>query len=363
MPRPSVKTFRSPRSEDELVETLRKLLLTKRKDVFLGIGDDAAIVRISPPGQLVLTSDVLVEGEDFTADSDPFFLGRKTLNVSLSDLAAMGARPLHALLTLGLRREFDEAWVTRFAEGVASAAARHEVAIVGGDLSATATPFASVTAWGEAAKRGSLKRSGASPGDLLYVSGPLGSAAAGLKLLEQGYRLTPEDRVVAPTRRTHSEPILTAIGSLIRRQIDPRPHVEVGRLLAERGLASAALDLSDGLAKDLHRLCRASKVGAVIWRDSLPIEEAFFSIRGTKGLPHFDPLDLALYGGEDFALLFVSPPRKAGELAPLVERFGLYEIGILDDSTQVRLRGPDGDVPLPDRGFDHFATATSRARR
>jgi thiamine-monophosphate kinase len=338
--------------EDVLVERLQRLFATRRRDVLLGIGDDAAVV--AGTGRLVATTDALVEGSDFRKDADPRRLGRKALNVNLSDLAAMGATPLWALLALGLPRRTDPAWLDAFAEGFREVAQEHGAAVVGGDLSAAPVFFASVTVLGRAPEKGLLRRDGARSGDSLYVSGTLGSAAAGFLLLEAGYRLRPDKTVKCPGRTRLLKARAVEVARLIRHHVDPRPTLDLGRALAGGGVASAAIDLSDGLSRDLHRLCRASGLSATLQIDSLPVDTG---IRELGGLVRLDPLRLALFGGEDYGLLFTVPRRKRPLADRLAARFAIRAIGTMDDRGEpgtVLLRTAGGERPLPDAGWDHF---------
>lgn len=338
--------------ENELLRSFERLFATRRRDVKVGVGDDAAV--LAAPPALALCTDALVEGEDFTSGADPYLVGRKALNVNLSDLAAMGATPLHALLTLGLPRETPVAWLDGFLEGFRAAAREQAVAVVGGDLSAAKERFASVAVTGRVPEAGALRRAGGSPGDELWVSGTLGAAAAGLTLVLRGYRRDRGGRVTAPKGSRVSGPRRDEIARLLRHHLDPRPMVDLGRALAEGGIASAAIDLSDGLARDLHRLCRASGTGASVERECLPVDT------GLATLPDLaaDPLDLALYGGEDYGLLFAVPPERARAMQKVAARFAVRRVGRLDATSRVVLA--DGGVlaPLPDRGFDHFAGTT-----
>jgi thiamine-monophosphate kinase len=334
--------------EDVIVQRLAATFATRRRDVKTGIGDDAAV--LAAPARLAVTTDVLLEDHDFRRDSDPRRLGRKALNVNLSDLAAMGATPLWAVLALGLPKKTCPEWLDALAMGVREAAAEHGVAIVGGDLSASEKIFVSVTAMGQAPQK-PLLRSGAEPGDALYVSGTLGAAAAGLRLLEAGYRLSAEKDVLDPKGRRVPAPRAPEKARLIRHQIDPRPQLELGIALAAGGFASAALDVSDGLARDLYRLCRASDVGATVDASLLPADSALYDLAGVLDL---DPLATALYGGEDFGLLFTVPKRKLAAIEALTGRFALRRIGTIDDGAGVRLVRGGKRAPLPDAGFDHF---------
>ncbi len=338
--------------EDALVERLGALFATRRRDVLVGIGDDAAVVEGS--GRLVLTTDSVVAGQDFRKDADPRRLGRKAMNVNLSDLAAMGATPLWTLVALGLPRRTDLAWLDAFSDGLREAAQEHGAAVIGGDLSASATFFAAVTALGRAPEKGPLRRSGARPGDVIYVSGTLGSAAAGLLLLEAGYRLSAGKKVSPPGSLRLTPPRATEVARLIRHQIDPRPMLELGRTLASEAVASAAIDLSDGLSRDLHRLCRASGVSATLDLARLPVDTGIAELRR---LVRLDPVRLALYGGEDYGLLFTVPRRKRPLAEQLAARFAIRPVGVVDekhDPGTAWLAGPEGERQLPDAGWDHF---------
>jgi thiamine-monophosphate kinase len=340
--------------EERIVSRLAGIFATRRRDVLLGIGDDAAVVDPGD-GPLVLTTDVLVEDQDFFADTDPRRLGRKCIAVNASDLAAMGATPLYALVALALPKDTDDAWLEEFAQGVKSAANETGMAVVGGDLSASRTVTVSVAAVGRAPEGGALTRSGAKPRDSVWISGTLGAAAAGLALLSHGFRLVDGAVVGKRGKKAPDD-----VRRLIRHQTDPRAAVELGRTLADEGLASAAIDVSDGLARDLHRLCRASGVGAVIDAAQLPLDSALGSV---ASLVPFDARGAALYGGEDFGLLFTTPKRKSAAVDRLASRFALRRIGEIDGSGEVTLVSEGRRALLPDRGFDHFAEERPKPAR
>jgi thiamine-monophosphate kinase len=295
-------------------------LIARIRELFPRAGDDAAVV----DGQ-VITNDVLVEDVDFTAATPLRFVARKSLAVNLSDLAAMGARPLHAVVAIGSP---EETKIRELVEELAVAAREHRIEIVGGDLSRSATLFVSVTAVGEAKQP--ILRSGARRGDRVYVSRPIGGSAAGLALLGR-----------KPGNGGYAE--REFVESAIRRHFDPEPEVELGMKLV--GLASACIDISDGLSTDLHHLCDASQVGAEIERERIPV---------FPDLPRFGPalgIDVAkavLHGGEEYALLFTSSLRES-ELSSKVGR-PVYAIGRIVAEHGVRIDGQ----PLPPRGFDHF---------
>ena len=316
--------------ERRLIARIRRAFGERRADVLLGIGDDAALVR--GPGRLLLTTDILVEDEDFRrADHPPRLLGRKALNVNLSDIAAMGGRPLHALVGLALPGDIEEAWLRQFMSGLRSAAGAAGVALVGGDLSQSGKIMIAVTVTGESVTP--VTRSGARPGDAIFVSGTLGDAAGGLRLLEKG----GINGVVKPVR------------PLVRAFLDPEPRLKLGALLARRRLASAMIDLSDGLSVDLRHICEESGAGAEVEAARIPISPALARFAR-------DPLDMALNGGEDFELLFTVRPANEAAVERLAKAYRLCRIGRMTAGRAIRLVGEGNKkTPLRPRGFEHFS--------
>ncbi|HFC97807.1 MAG TPA: thiamine-phosphate kinase [Thermosulfurimonas dismutans] len=262
----------------------------------------------------LFTADALVEGVHFRSRYFPArALGWKLAAVNLSDLAAMGGRPEGALLILGLPRPPEPPWIEDFYGGLIQALSTYGADLYGGDTVRSPVLWAGLFLFGEASRP--VFRRGGRAGDLIFVSRPLGGAAAALRYLESGHD-PPE-----PLRRC---------------LLFPEPEIELGRLLAEEGLATAMMDLSDGLLLDLYRLCRASRVGAAL--EEIPIAE---------GATEKD----ALSGGEDYALLFTVPPEKARHLPRLIPERRLYRIGhLLPETGTLLYRGK----PISPRGFDHF---------
>lgn len=256
----------------------------------VGIGDDTAVLTIPPGRHLLAACDSLVADVHFRIRPDHgYAIGRKALAVNLSDIAAMGGRPAFALLSLAVTPDVPRAFLWDVVRGLADEADEFGVALVGGDTVAAPRDFAiHVTVLGHVEAGKAVTRKGARPGDLLWVTGHLGAAAAGLALLEQ------PDASVPPEVR---EP-------LVRRHLQPRARVEAGEELAQ-GIATAMMDISDGLAGDVRHLCRESGVGAVIDARRLPIaEETRAAARALGG----DLLGWALGGGEDYELVFTAPP-------------------------------------------------------
>jgi len=316
--------------ERRVIARIRRTFGESRSDILLGIGDDAAVVRA--PGSLLLTTDILVEDEDFRrAVHPPRLLGRKALNVNLSDIAAMGGRPLHALVGMAMPGDIRESWLGQFMAGFRSAARESRVALIGGDLSRADKIMISVTVTGEA--KSPVTRSGARAGEWVYVSGTLGDAAQGFRLLEKG----------GPQGKSRGA------RPLIRSFLDPAPRLELGALLARRNLASAMIDISDGLSVDLAHICEESGVGAEIEASRVPVSAALKRFAD-------DPLATALNGGEDFELLFTVRPAKVAAVEGLSRKFGLTRIGRITAEKRISLATPDNKKkPLRARGFEHFS--------
>ena len=317
--------------EFELIRRYFAGLGARRADVGLGIGDDAALLVVPPDHELVACVDTLVDGRHFPKDTAAGDVGWRALAVNLSDLAAMGATPAWATLALTLP-EADEEWLDDFAAGFAALAIAHSVALVGGDT--TKGPLCiTVQALGIVPAGQALKRSGARAGDLVYVTGWPGDAAAGLALLQGRLEGHGANR--------------GALESKFRR---PEPRVAFGLRL--RGIASACIDVSDGLAADLGQLCAASGVGARIRAAELPLSRALYALAGEARAR-----DWALGGGDDYELLFTVAPEARARLAAVTGAIGApacHCIGEIVAGRGVRVIGERGELPLP-TGWDHFS--------
>src|SRR5258705_7967567 len=324
-----------------------------------GIGDDAAVFKAMAGNDVVVSTDLLVEDVDFRRDTTrPELLGHKALAVSLSDVAAMGARPRWALLSIGVP---DAVWNSEFLDsfysGFFELAARYGVTLVGGDVSRTPDRIVIDSILiGETPKAGAVFRSGAAPGDQIFVTGYLGDAAAGLRLIERGARL--------PLRTDQSAQAKSEAGEhhrleyLLLRQLQPEPGVGWGLLLGEQQLASAMIDISDGLSSDLNHLCAESKVGALIDAAGIPIDPLVTELSGRRAL---DPLMLALHGGEDFELLFTVKPEMVARLPSRVDGVSLTHIGeIKGASAGVQIAEGSKTWKLEPGGWQHFKEARGR---
>jgi thiamine-monophosphate kinase len=321
-------------------------LITHHSSLSLGIGDDAAVIQQRSGRDTVVTADLLVEEIDFRLDATtPWLLGYKALAVSLSDIAAMGARPRYALLSVGVPSKiWDSDFVDEFYEGFFALADTYQVTLIGGDVSRT--PERIVTdsiVLGETEHARAVRRSGARPGDHLFVTGTLGGAAAGLRLIERGARLRKE-RSRSPDDRF--------IEQLLLRQLRPEPRVPWGALLGEERLATAMIDISDGLSNDLAHLCAESNVGALLDASRIPIDPAVVNLCGRRAL---DPLLLALHGGEDFELLFTVRPRDLRWLPRALGGVPLTYIGdVTNDAGRIRISEGSRVWTLEPGGFEHF---------
>jgi thiamine-monophosphate kinase len=299
-----------------------------RRDVLLGVGDDAALLEPPPGFALAAAVDTLVEGRHFLPDAPPDSVGHQALAVNLSDLAAMGADPAWALLSLSLP-ESDESWLKSFAAGLYALADSHGVALVGGDT-VRGPRVVTITVLGFVEPRLALRRDGARPGDALFVSGWPGEAGAGLEALRNG------------TSRGADDP-------LVRRYRYAEPRIALGRAL--RGRASAAMDVSDGLFGDLQKLCKASGVGARLDLERLP--------QSAELVQRHSPADcerLVLFGGDDYELLFTVPAAAASALeSGLSSLLPLHRIGVIEAGHDVRCLRDGRPEPLRGGGYDHFA--------
>jgi thiamine-monophosphate kinase len=330
--------------EERLIERLRRRLGPLVPPPPAGIGDDAARISRRGSHDWVWTADLLTEGVHFRrAWTEAHWLGRKALAVNLSDVAAMGAIPRSFLLTLALPPALELAWFDDFARGLRDTALAAGVSCVGGDTTASRSGiFVGITVMGEA-RHGLLRRDGARPGDGLWVSGPLGASAAGLRLLRAGWRLR-RGSAVAPSvgRATRGRE-----AAALRAHLDPRPPLALGPWLARSGISRAAIDLSDGLAADLPRLCLASGVGARVDLAAVPVHPA--ERRGVRA---------ALQGGEDYALLFTVSKRKEEKLRYLAARIGErpQRIGeVLPPGAGIHGVAAGGaSRPLAQGAFEHF---------
>ena len=313
--------------EDELLRRLRGRLGPSSP-----IGDDAAI--LSPSGPLAVTVDYQIAGVHFVPDLDPAHVARRLLAVNLSDLAAMGADPAWAFLALSAPPGFDH---DRFFRSFTEACRRHGVTLAGGDLARCDRLVSTLTLIGTKPEgRRWLRRNNAKAGDDLWLGGTVGESAAGRMLIDRGGALTVPSSLHRAARRA------------VRRHLLPEPQIDLGRWLGEQSSDIACMDVSDGVARDLHRLCRESGTGAEIDAGALPFPDRFFDLSRAISA---DPFDLALSGGEDYVLLFTLPPN-----AKPPESFGCHRIGTITSRKKIILMRDGRRHLLPASGWDHLKT-------
>jgi len=366
--------------EFDLIARIRDRCAHRRSDVALGIGDDAALLDVPPGQQLVACTDTLVAGVHFPTVAAPEDIGWKALAVNLSDLAAMGAEPAWALLALTLP-DADAPFVEHFADGFATLANQHAVALIGGDI--TQGPLSvTVTALGFIPRHSALTRGGARVGDAVFVTGTLGDAAGALCLLQdlqeshpprspfvrkgedKPHPLPAEGRSGANARASAGREAAgggvaafrqhvreDADASLLARLNRPEPRVAAG--LALRGVASACIDVSDGLLADLGHVCAASGVGAEIEADALPISSqlaASFDAQACR--------DLALSGGDDYELCFTEPSARETEIVEKLAHAGcgVTRIGRIVAGSGIRVLDANAnEIEIARAGWEHFA--------
>lgn len=319
-----------PDAEKPLIAGIRGRSASRSRLIAAGIGDDCAILQIPPAHQALVTTDFSLEGVHFRRDWHPAeAVGRRCLTRGLSDIAAMGGNPIAAFLSLALPQNLAQSWVNQFLKGFLKLADRFHVTLAGGDTAQSPGGIlADIIVIGSVPKGKAIRRSGARPGDRIYVTGTLGGAAAALKLLFSGRKLRPAD---------------------FPPHFYPMPRIEVGRFLREKRLASTMIDLSDGLSTDLSHICDESGVGAKIQASAVP--------RASMGKrAHPVELEFALHGGDDYELLFSA---HADERVPSkIAGVPITQIGEITRHKSVLLVNQNGLVSkLSAQGWEHFKKA------
>ena len=324
--------------EDRLTAWIRQILDKKNHN---RIGDDGAILPSGP--SWTVTTDQQIEGVHFPTALAPRLIAMRLLAVNLSDLAAMGARPRFALLALSCPESFG---VKSFFRALIAACERVGVELAGGDLAQSSSVSATMTLFGQREQGGHwLQRSNALPGDGLWVGGALGRSATGLRLVEQGANIERNSIVLPASLEQAAPAVVREAKQAVRAYLSPSPQLKLGMWLARRRRV-AAIDISDGLSLDLHRLCRESHVGAEILAEDLPLEPGLVRLQRLIGL---DPLSAALGGGEDYVLLFSLPVRTT-----LPPDFGCHKIGRCIGEKGINLIQGGQRRPLAILGWDHF---------
>ncbi len=336
-----------PVAEKALIAHIRRLAAAQRtsKDgarearknpvIMAGIGDDCAVLRLPPGRESLVTTDFSLEGIHFRRDwHPPASVGHRCLARGLSDVAAMGGDPLAAFLSLALPRDLPQAWVGKFLTGLIGLAERFGVTLAGGDTAESPNGIlADIVVVGTVPKGKAILRSGARPGDRIYVSGELGGSAAALQWIR--------------SQRTTKEPKRKLNPAQYPRHFFPEPRIKLGRMLREKGLASAMIDTSDGLSTDLTHICEESGVGAEVEAEAIP--------RARVGKPlHAVDLELALHGGEDYELLFTAPQNRT--IPSRIAGVPITQIGRITRTRKVLLINDGAGRKLEPRGWEHFRT-------
>ncbi len=328
-----------------LISRFQSRLKYESPQVIQGIGDDCAVLSLNNGNYQVLTTDALVETVHFNLKTHtPEQLGWKSLAVNISDVAAMGGRPKFAVISVGIPKSFPVDFLDRFYKGLNQASQKHKVALVGGDTVASPKHlFINLTLLGETRKKKVFTRSGARPGDGIFVTGTLGDSAAGLKILK-----SPKRKWQGPVAHRKK---------LIQRHLKPEPRVKTADWLARSSYkVSAMIDLSDGLAQDLGHVLTASRTGAELWEAALPISKYLLKHSVMNGL---SALDCALAGGEDYELLFTLRIEDVNKLRiESITKTGLpvTQIGVITAKKGIRLASENGRSQVLQRpmGFNHF---------
>ncbi len=325
-----------------LIKRIQKRPFAKSPQVIVGIGDDAAAVLPTPGKSLLFTTDILIEQVHFDLAFSTFFqVGYKAVSVNVSDIAAIGGRPLYFLVSLGLSGKELLADIDQLYRGMQQASRKIPISLIGGNIAASRTGFfVSITLIGEASKNQIITRSGGKPGDLLYVTGTLGNAVAGLEILRKKERFTD-------------------FTPLIRQHQTPKARWQEGLLLAKEKIPSAMIDISDGLSSDLTHLAHQSGVGTEIELSQIPIS---FSLKRYTKWIGTDPIPYALHGGEDYELLFSVPLKKANQMEALIRNKTISArcIGrLVQKEKGLLVKDRKGIMhPMKAEGYDHLKGAS-----
>ena len=323
------------------------------KDVIVGAGDDAGVVKVSGDEYLLATTDALVDGVHFkSALFRPEDVGRKSIAVNVSDIAAMGGRPAYCLVSLVLPKSLDESYKNRLYDGIVQECERYDIQIIGGNVSGGKELVVDVFLLGKVASDKVILRSGAKVGDKVLVTGSLGDAAAGLQLLKlKEIRGRENDRELR-FRTSRND------NNLISKQLTPTPRLKEALMIAESGLATSMIDISDGLGQDIGHICDSSGVGVRIYEDRLLIGEGVVEVAERMGKK---PLELVLLGGEDYELCFTASEKHVEKIKSAIEsktKTLVSVVGeILEKEVGRLLVLRNGEVvPLLDTGWDHFGS-------
>ncbi len=321
-----------------LIEFLEQQNKVFFNDPIKGIGDDCAVIEKDDKSVFLISTELFIEDIHFLKEgTPPYELGIKSVNASLSDIAAMGGTPLYIFTSIGIPKGTELKYVKNLYNGIKNACISHKVDIIGGDTSSSINKIIiNITIIGEARKDKVVYRKGAKIEDFIYVTGNLGNSAAGLMLIQ--------GKISAPD---HIREILIKAHNM------PQAKLEIGRLVAENNLVNAMIDISDGLVADLNHICKASNIGAVIYFNDIPLSQELLSIKKALTKPVHE---LALYGGEDYELILIVPPDKVEALHKICKTKGLFIhlIGKMVENKGIWLLSNNRFMSLKPKGFTHF---------
>lgn len=319
------------------IDRIKEGCLVRPEGIIKAIGDDCAVLKSTDGSVILLTTDMLVENIHFRCDrTTPFQLGRKSLAVNISDIAAMGGNPKEALVAIAIPDETEIEFLDGLYDGIKSMAAEYDINLLGGDtVSSPKNLVISITLMGEAAEDEVLYRSGATVSDVIFLTGTVGSSAAGLDVAIKNRQFDEKDLLLAA-------------------HFDPVPHVKAGLIIASSKAANSLIDVSDGVSSDLRHICEKSGVGAIIEFNKVPLTEPFREYCEKYGLALEK---LALHGGEDYVLLGTAPENSIGTLERALKSDDciIFPIGRITNEKGIRVQHEDGSVrEVNNSGFDHF---------
>ena len=329
-------------NETDAIKSLKKLFSSASGDLKIGIGDDCAAIKKGENKLLLISTDTVMENVHFSkADFLPGEIAEKSVSVSVSDIASMGGKPKFILSTIGLPKCTESEFMDELLDGLNRSCNFYGIELIGGNMTTSERLFLDITVLGEIEEEKVVKRSGALAGHLIYVTGTLGDSALGLSILKSHKHKSPDSDKY--------------INTVIERHKKPMARVEIGEKLSEMGLASAMIDISDGLIIDLERITLESDLGAKIEVENIPLSESYRQLIGEF---EDDIYKLALTGGEDYELLFTSPPELKDSVTALYENgdIGITEIGVVTENSDIEIRNSTGQkIEYENRGFVHFS--------
>ncbi|MGI9534713.1 MAG: thiamine-phosphate kinase [Thermodesulfobacteriota bacterium] len=332
-------------NEIDALNTLKRKFKSRSEDIFLGIGDDCAAIKTGINKLMLISTDSLIEEIHFSRSYfKPLEIANKSIAVSISDIASMGGKPRFILSTIGLPKCSKQELMDELLDGIKSSCALYGVELIGGNITTSEKLFLDTTVLGEIDEHMVVKRSGSKPGDLVFVTGTLGDSALGLMLLKSEHHSDLDH-----------DPRSCGDKDLINSHKVPKARVEIGISLSEKNLASSMIDISDGFLIDLERITTEQNLGAKIFVGNIPLSDSYKNL-----ISNFDDdiFKLALTGGEDYELLFTSPPESRDKLKTMEKlmKFSISEIGVITGEKKIELIDNEGNnLNYKNRGYVHLS--------